>query len=516
MHDENARAAAHHESVPGGPADLDREACYRAVEARDARFDGRFFTGVLSTGIFCRPICPARTPRLENCVFFVSAAAAHAAGFRPCLRCRPEIAPGVPAWNGTATTVTRALRLIADGGPTGLDALAARLGVGPRHLRRLFRRHVGASPVAVLQTQRLLLAKQLITDSRLPLADVALAAGFGSVRRFNAVIRSTYRRPARDLRRTTSPDAPGLTLRLAYRPPYDWAGVLAFLGPRAIPGVESVDGGVYRRTVCLDGVHGVVEVRASGTAHLAAAITVDRLQALATVMSRLRQLLDLDADPAAIAAHLGRDPVLASRVARRPGLRVPGAWDAFELAVRAILGQQVSVAAATTLAGRLAAAHGDPLRVAGAPSGLAVVFPSPSALARADLTRIGLPRARAAAITSLAAAMARDPNLLRAADGLEATVRHLATLPGIGRWTAEYIAMRVLREPDAFPGDDLGLLRAITPHLPNASATRLIQRAERWRPWRAYAAMHLWLDARGDASNGASSGSHGRGRRMPA
>lgn len=465
---------------------LDREACYRAVLARDARFDGRFFTAVLSTGIFCRPICPARPPRLEHCVFFPTAAAAHAAGFRPCLRCRPEIAPGLPAWNGTATTVSRALRLIADGGPTDLEALASRLGVGSRHLRRLFQRHVGASPVAVRQAQRLLLAKQLITDSRLPLADVALAAGFGSVRRFNAVIRATYGRPARDLRRAVGPGSPGLTLRLPFRPPYDWAGVLEFLVPRAIPGVEAVEDSVYRRSVSVDGARGFVEVRAASGPFLLATIAVDRLPALAAVVARLRHVFDLDADPAAIAAHLARDPLLAPRVAGRPGLRVPGAWDAFELAVRAILGQQVSVAAATTLAGRLVAAHGTPLGVP-APAGVRSLFPSPAALADADLGPIGLPRARAAAIRALAAALVRDPALLDAAGDLDATVRRLATLPGIGPWTAEYIAMRALREPDAFPATDLGLLRAL------GATGSLASRAERWRPWRAYAAMHLWL-----------------------
>src|SRR5437667_688763 len=381
--------------------DLDREACYRAVKARDRRFDGRFLTGVLSTGIFCRPICPARTPRFENCVFFPTAAAAYSAGFRPCLRCRPEISPGVPTWNGTVATVNRALRLIAEEGAeaTNLGVLASRLGVGSRHLRRLFRRHVGASPMAVVQVQRVFLAKQLITDSGLPLTQVALGAGFGSVRRFNAVMQRTFGRPPRDLRRAARSTASRITLRLPYRPPYDWAGVLAFLARRAIPGVESVENGNYRRTISLEGTQGIVEIRACSDAFLLATMTVDRPAALAAVAARLRYLFDLDADPDPIAAHLGRDSALASRLAAHPGIRVPGAWDAFELAVRAMIGQQVSVSAASTLAGRLAAKFGSPLSTPNSDRDLRVLLPEPKALAHVDLSSIGIPGARAASIS---------------------------------------------------------------------------------------------------------------------
>ena len=475
---------------------LDREACYRAVKGRDRRLDGRFFVGVSSTSIFCRPICPARTPRFENCVFFPTAAAAFSAGFRPCLRCRPEISPGVAAWNGTVATVHRALRLLAEEGPeaTSLEALASRLGVGSRHLRRLFRRHLGASPVAVVQMQRVFLAKQLITDSALPLTQVALGAGFGSVRRFNAVMQRTFGRAPRDLRRSAGSTASRLTLRLPYRPPYDWAGVLAFLRRRAIPGVEAVDDGVYRRTISLEGAQGTVEIRATAEDFLLATITIDRLPALAAIATRLRDLFDLDADPEPIAAHLGRDPALASRLAVRPGLRVPGAWDAFELAVRAMIGQQVSVSAASTLAGRLAATFGERLGTPHSGPDPQVLFPDAKTLAHADLSSIGLPRARAAAISSLAAAVMRDPALLRTASSGEDAVARLVALPGIGDWTAQYIAMRALREPDAFPVDDLGLLRAMRGHLARPSAALLQRRAERWRPWRAYAAMLLWLD----------------------
>jgi AraC family transcriptional regulator of adaptative response / DNA-3-methyladenine glycosylase II len=371
--------------------------------------------------------------------------------------------------------------------------LASRLGVGSRHLRRLFRRHVGASPAAVLRVQRVFLAKQLITDSRLPLTQVALAAGFGSVRRFNAVMRRMFGRPPRELRRATGSATSRLTLRLPYRPPYDWAGVLAFLAPRAIPGVESVEDGVYRRTISLEGTQGVVEIGAAADACLLATITVDRLPALSVVAGRLRHLFDLDADPEPIAAHLGGDSALASRLAAHAGLRVPGAWDAFELAVRAILGQQVSVAAASTLAGRLAATFGEQL--SGPTSGgLRVLFPGPKALAHADLSSIGLPGARASAISSLAAAVMRDPALLRTTDFVEQSVARLLALPGIGEWTGAYIAMRALREPDAFPANDLGLLRAMRRLLAKPSPAVLLRRAERWRPWRAYAAVLLWLD----------------------
>ena len=393
-------------------------------------------------------------------------------------------------------TVSRALRLIAEDGPevANLEALASRLGVGSRHLRRLFQRHVGASPVEVLQLQRVFLAKQLITDSGLPLSQVALGAGFGSVRRFNAVMQRTFGRPPRDLRRSAGSTASRLTLRLSYRPPYDWTGVLAFLAQRAIPGVESVENGVYRRTISLEGTQGIVEIRATAEAFLLATITIDRLPALATIAARLRHLFDLDADPEAIAAHLSRDPALASRLAGRQGLRVPGAWDAFELAVRATIGQQVSVSAASTLAGRLAARFGEPLSMPNVDWDLRVLFPDAKTLAHADLSSIGVPRARAAAISSLAAAVMRDPALLRTTGSVEHTVAKLATLPGIGVWTTEYIAMRALHEPDAFPLSDLGLLRAMRRHLARPSPALLQRRAERWRPWRAYAAMLLWLD----------------------
>jgi len=488
------------------PPRLDDELCWRALCARDARFDGRFFTCVRSTGIYCRPICPARTPKRKNCVFVPSAAAAQAAGYRPCLRCRPEVAPGLAASNGTSNTVVRALRLIDEGALDEADvgSLATRLGVGERHLRRLFDAQLGASPVVVAQTRRILFAKQLLRETELPITEIALAAGFGSLRRFHATMQRTFGRPPRALRSGAAMPRGGgggtaastLALRLPFRAPFDWPALLAFFAARAIPGVESVADGAYHRSLALDAARGSVTVTLSGDSrHLLASLRLSRLAGLATLAARLRRLFDLDADGEAIAAHLARDRELASRVCVRRGLRVPGAFDPFELAVRAILGQQVSVAAASCLAGRLVAAFGEPLDPAlvppehGAPDTL---FPTPERLAEADVARIGLPRARAAAIAGLAAAVAATPGLLEPGAGLDDTVARLTRLPGVGPWTAHYVAMRALREPDAFPASDLGLRRALATAAGLPTPAALEARAEAWRPWRAYAAIALW------------------------
>lgn len=477
--------------------DLDHDACYRAICTRDARFDGRLFTGVHTTGIYCRPICPARTPRRENVSFYPSAAAAQEAGFRPCLRCRPETSPDLAAWKGTSNTVARALALIEAGALDTEDVggLAERLGMGERQLRRLFRHHLGASPVAVAQTRRVLLAKQLIHETTLPMAEVALASGFGSVRRFNETFQRLFDRPPAALRRgTASSGATGtVTLRLPFRPPYDWEAQLAFLAARAIPGVEWVENGRYARTIAVGSASGMLTVEPGGSDHLRATLALPRLQALPGIIARLRRVFDLAADPGQIARHLADDPVLAPLVAARPGLRVPGAWDGFELAVRAILGQQITVGQARQLAGRLVAAFGTRLDRPADGSGLTHLFPAPAALAGAELAALGMPRARAAALSSLAAAVAADPSLLGPRRGLEEAVARLRALPGIGDWTAQYIAMRELREPDAFPAADIGLLRALADGAgirPTPAA--LLARAERWRPWRAYAAQHLW------------------------
>ncbi len=485
---------------------LDREACYRAIRTRDARFDGKLFTAVRTTGIYCRPICPARTPKLENVEFYASAAAAQEAGFRPCLRCRPESSPDLAAWRGTSNTVSRALALIADGALDGDDGdvagLALRLGIGERQLRRLFHQHLGASPIAVAQTRRVLFAKQLIHETRMSMADVALAAGFGSLRRFNDTFRRLYARPPSALRRQGSAvdydaaPAAGITVRLSYAPPYDWPAMIGFFAARAIAGVEVVEPERYRRTIELDGLHGTIDVvPVEGRHALAATIRFPNVRALPSIITRIRRVFDLGADVGAITAHLAHDPSLARLVAVRPGLRVPGAWDGFELAVRAMLGQQITVIAARRLAGKLVAAYGTPLTPGTEHDtrGLTTVFPSPERLASANLTSLGMPRARATALASLAATVARDPGLLAPRQDLDCAIAALRDLPGIGEWTAQYIAMRALHEPDAFPASDIGLLRAMAAAddaRPTPAA--LLTRAEAWRPWRAYAAQHLW------------------------
>jgi len=481
--------------------DMDQDACYRAVATRDARFDGRFFSCVTSTGIYCRPICPAKTPKRENMVFLPSAAAAEEAGFRPCLRCRPETAPDVGAWRGSSNTVNRALVLIEHGALDDGDvaALGERLGVGERQLRRLFRQHLGASPVSVAQTRRVHLAKQLLHETRLPMAEVAMASGFGSIRRFNETFQALFQRPPGALRRAAGEDVAAgpqgeVTIRLRYRPPYDWDAMLAFLAARAVPGMEIVADGSYARVIELNGEVGSVRVSPGDKDCLVAAVRFPRLSALPAIIARLRRVFDLTADPQAINAHLSQDPALAPLVAARPGLRAPGGWDGFELAMRAVLGQQVTVGAAIRLAGKLVEAYGEPASPAatGDPR-LIHAFPRPERIAAADLTHLGMPGARARALSTVAAAVVADPQLLGLNRSLEDAVARLRALPGVGEWTAQYIALRGMREPDAFPAADVGLMRALADAdgvRPNAA--QLLARAEAWRRWRAYAAQHLW------------------------
>lgn len=493
----------------------DREACYRALQTRDARFDGRLFVGVTSTGIYCRPICPARTPKFENCRFFRSAAAAQEAGFRPCLRCRPETAPDLASWRGTSNTVSRALALIAegglDGGEAGVDVLAERLGLGGRHLRRLFTQHLGASPVAVAQTRRVLFAKQLIQETRMPMAEVALAAGFGSIRRFNETFRDLFGRPPSALRRSSWLPLPagsvagaGVTLRLRYKSPYDWPAMLAYLEARAISGVEQVAGGTYRRTVAEDGRLGTVTVSHDvARCSLTVSIRFPKVQALPAILGRVRRVFDVGADIETIGAHLSRDPFLARLVALRPGLRAPGAWDGFELATRAILGQQVTIAAARHLAGRLVALCGETLPHVDQAAQLARAFPSATQVATADLGALGMPAARRAALKALAAAALEDPHLFRPFGTVEEAIARLRGIRGVGEWTAQYIALRALREPDAFPASDVGLLRGASDGQgARPTPAALLERAEHWRPWRAYAAQHLWASDPGAIRSG--------------
>jgi AraC family transcriptional regulator of adaptative response / DNA-3-methyladenine glycosylase II len=479
-------------------AALDPDVCYRALQTRDSRFDGRFFTGVTSTGIYCRPICPARTPMRPHCRFFLSAAAAHQAGFRACLRCRPEIAPHSPAWRGTASTVSRAMARIAEGALDGprasVESLATSLGVGERQLRRLFDQYIGASPLAVAQTRRVLFAKQLLHETRLPMASVAMAAGFGSIRRFNDTFRALYKRPPSQLRRRSviaSANAP-LTLRLSYRPPFDWNALLAFFTPRAIPGIEEVRDGIYRRVVRIDNHVAVIAVsHAPARNALQVEIACDHVPALPVIASRLRRLFDLDADTEAIASHLSRDRTLAAIVRRQPGLRTPGGWDAFEIAVRAILGQQISVAAARGLAAKLVALSTRPISLAD--GALTHAFPTAKQLASADLTALGMPAARRSALRSLARAAVAHPEIFEAAGTLEESIARLRSIPGIGEWTAQYIALRGLHHPDAFPASDIGILRNAEQLFgAKLSPAQLLARSEAWRPWRGYAAQHLW------------------------
>jgi AraC family transcriptional regulator, regulatory protein of adaptative response / DNA-3-methyladenine glycosylase II len=581
---------------------LDFDTCYRALLARDPRFDGRFFTAVTSTGIYCRPICPARTPARRNIRFYPHAGAAEAAGFRACRRCRPEASPGSPEWDTRADIAARAVRLIGDGyvDEHGVAGLARRLAVTERHLHRLLTAELGAGPLALARTTRLQTARRLLAETPMPVTEVAFASGFASVRQFNDSFRQAYGQPpsavrgprmtanghgprgqapsggpcqgpppdtARDragglrghaglsaageadgleetgkTRRSTAgrsgagrqdgagdpggtggPGGTWLTLKLPYRAPFDAGSLLGFFAARAVPGVEEVAGNRYRRAVRTPGGPGIIELipPAAGTAtpsplsrnavprnavprnavprnaapqdaagpgagQMLLRAHLPRLRGIGQVVARCRHLFDLDADPHAIGAVLAADGVLAPLVAARPGLRVAGAYDGFELAVRAVLGQQVSVAAARTLAGRLAARFGTPLGTAGGDSGPALLFPTAGDLAGEDLAGLGLTTARQATLRALAGAVASGRISLDHGTDPAGTAALLAELPGIGPWTVSYILMRAAGDPDAYPASDLGLRRAL------ARLGCEPGRAARWRPWRAYAAAHLW------------------------
>ncbi|MFT3810641.1 MAG: AlkA N-terminal domain-containing protein [Micropepsaceae bacterium] len=458
--------------------DLDRTLCYRALKSRDARFDGRFFTCVSSTGIYCRPVCPARLPLARNCRFVASAAAAQELGFRPCLRCRPECAPGAPAWRGTGAVAGRALKLIADGAldDSGVDALADRTGLGARQLRRLVRAHAGASPVALARTRRILFAKRLIAETGLKMTDIAFASGFRSLRRFNAEMASALGRAPRDLRKDGARLGGGmLRLPLAYRPPYDWDGVLAFLAARAVPGLEAVNGAAYERRFTLGPARGrFVLTHDPSRRAVIAEIEIDRLDWLDRLVTRIRAMLDLDADPDAIAAAFAGDDMIAPRLKTVPGLRLVQSFDVFECGLRAIVGQQVSVKGAATLLGRVVARCGGDI-------------PAPETLIHADLAGCGLTGARIAALKSFAAFAAQPGALDALRFDLDAAEAALVALPGLGPWTAQYLCLRGLAHTDAFPAGDLVLRQAA-----GLDAKALTRRAEAWRPWRAYAAQALW------------------------
>jgi AraC family transcriptional regulator of adaptative response / DNA-3-methyladenine glycosylase II len=471
---------------------LDWQVCSKARLSRDPRFDGKFFIGVLSTRIYCRSICPVPTVKEKNVRYLPTAAAAAEAGFRPCLRCRPEASPGTPAWFGTSTTVSRALRLIGESGldSGGMEGLAERLGIGSRHLRRLFIRHLGAPPSAVAHTRRLHFAKKLLDETSLSMTNVAIASGFGCVRRFNATIRKTYNRTPTQIRRlihqkTIQPENQYL-FHLRFRPPYHWKGMLAFLAARATLGVEVADLRGYRRSISVNGHHGYFEVSLEeGQDALRVRVQIGDPHLLYPIIERIRGMFDLNADWMAIAQSLGTDPELKRRIAAEPGLRVPGCWNAFELTTRAILGQQITVKAATTLAGRIARSHGQPSAYGG---NLTKLFPTAEILADAKLTGLGLTAKRAATIRALARAVCDGKISFERITDSDAFSAQLRQIPGISSWTAQYVAMRALGEPDALPTGDLGLRRALS----LKTSRELENRAESWRPWRSYASMYLW------------------------
>jgi len=511
--------------------DLDR--LWGAVEAGDARFDGWVFCGVTSTGIYCRPSCPARTPKRENVRFFKTAAAAQLAGFRACKRCRPDATPGSPEWDARADLVGRAMRLIADGvvDREGVTGLAGRLGYAPRHVHRRLSEAVGAGPLALARAQRAQTARVVLETTDVPIIDVAFAAGFRSVRQFNATVREVFATTPRELRRraprstgprgdlrpvagrSPGPRAGEVVLRLPYRAPLDADGLVGFLGLRAVAGVEEVVDGTYRRSLGLPHGSAVVELRPAD-GHVAARFQLEDLRDLAAAVQRCRALLDLDSDPQAVVEALGDDALLGPLVVAAPGRRVPGHVDGHELAVRAVLGQQVSLAAAATLAGRLVAVYGQPLE---RPLGTVThVFPTASTLAAADPERLAMPATRRRALLALSAAVvSRELALDGGVDRDEARSRLLA-LPGVGPWTAAYVAMRALRDPDAFLATDLGVRHALERLGHDGRPAAAERLAERWRPYRAYAVQHLWAQLAPAAPATAVSGPHDVDRRLAA
>ena len=469
----------------------DDDTCYQALLSRDSRFDGVFYTGVTSTGIYCRPICPARTPMRRHCTFHPSAAAAELAGFRPCLRCRPETGPGSPAWRGTDTTVERALRLIDEGALDDASApdLAARLGVGDRHLRRLFMTHVGAAPRDVARTRRLHLARRLLLETDLNISQVALTAGFGTVRRFHAAASKVWGRTPTQIRaarrRKVFPGS-GITLRQTARQPFDWNGVLDYIRPRLMSEVETMTDSEYLRCVCIGDDVGIIRVRQASDG-IDLTVPDSLTTHLRLITTRVRLMFDLETDPLAIAEHLGADPDLKPLVAKHHGIRLPRAWDPFELTVRAVLGQQISVAAASTLAARVVASWGVPIEH---PEGdVTRLFPTPNALAHADLTTVGVTRARAETIKRIAWAIVDGSLDL---DDPTTAPDVLLALRGVGPWTVSYVQLRAWGYPDAFPAGDLGLRKAMSKTGEPWTEARLRKHAEVWRPWRGYAARLLW------------------------
>ncbi|MGH9755797.1 MAG: AlkA N-terminal domain-containing protein [Blastocatellia bacterium] len=485
---------------------LDHNSCYEALVARDSRFDGVLYVGVTTTGVYCRPVCPARTPRRDRCRFFANAAAAENAGFRPCLRCRPELAPGAAVIDSANRIASSAAQRIEAGAlnEAGIDELAAEFGVSSRQLRRVVKRELGVTPTELAQTQRLLLAKHLLTDSALPAIEIAFASGFSSVRQFNALFRERYGLSPTALRRSQNPRTMEqvLTVRLDFRPPMAWPLLLKFLADRAIPGVESVEANRYWRAIQIGRGKGqskgqnkgqnkgwINVERVEGANALRVEVSLSLARRLPSLLARVKNLFDLDAHPQLIEARLGKDEKLREMAPWHSGLRLPGAFDGFEMAMRAVLGQQISVAAARTIAGRITEAFAEPVETPNPRLNRASVSAaSLSQAGVADLTRFGLTGKRAECLIALARAVAEDEVKLEPGVNIETTIERLKRLPGIRDWTAQYIVMRALRWPDAFLHSDLGVRKA----LGETSSKRILEIAESWRPWRAYALMHLW------------------------
>jgi AraC family transcriptional regulator of adaptative response / DNA-3-methyladenine glycosylase II len=490
-----------------GLRDLNFDQCYSAVASRDSRFDGLFIVGVRTTGIYCRPSCPTPiTPKRENVQFYVCAAAAQLAGFRACKRCRPDAIPGSPEWNTRADLVGRAMRLIADGAVDrdGVTGLARRLAISERHLHRILVEAVGAPPLALARAQRAQTARVLVETTELAFGEIAFAAGFPSIRQFNETIREVFAASPSELRGAKRRGERGkegsLTVRLPLRMPYDADAVLGWLAHRAVAGIEECDGGCYRRTLTLPGGTGTVTLEPSTSSgaprvrrdvdHVLATFRLATIADLPAAVARSRRLLDLDADPEAFASVLRADEVMGRLVRSHPGLRAPGAVDGAEWAVRVVLGQHISVRAARTVTGRLVAVYGKPLdRPDG---GLTHAFPPPETLAEADLESLGLTKARAAAVRELARQLSGGDLVLDVGADRRAAEERLRAIPGIGPWTVAHVALRSLGDPDAFPAGDLGLQLAATRLGLADHAVALTHRANRWRPWRGYAAHYLW------------------------
>jgi AraC family transcriptional regulator of adaptative response / DNA-3-methyladenine glycosylase II len=480
----------------------DSEMYYRAMLSRDPRFDGRFFAGVTSTGVYCRPICPAPKPRFKNVIFYASSAAAEREGFRPCKRCRPDASPGTPIWSGTSAVVARALKFINGGylDSNSVPELAENLGVSDRHLRRLFMEHLGAAPRAVALTRRLDFARKLIDETGVSMTEAAFASGFESIRRFNDAIKKRFGESPSALRLAVrkkgkrNHNRNSLTVKLAFRPPFDWAALLRYLQGRRVAGVETISDNSYCRSIRSENKRGFIYVSrpSKESSFLELTLHTGSTYDLMNIVERVRRIFDLGADPLFITGFLKKDPELLAVIEAQPGLRIPGGWDNFEIAVRTVIGQQVSIPAANTIMARLVKKYGDVIEDSPYP-GITHLFPTAGEIAGADLANIGIPKKRALTIRTMAGKVAEGEIVLEGCVQPEIIKAKLLEIPGIGAWTTEYIAMRALREPDAFPGTDLAIKRELH-KMEQTGGGRMEggRRPEVWRPWRAYAAMYLW------------------------